>query len=398
MLYVGNRAKALFSNYNLDNILMCDIDNVANNLPKIDSIEQHPVIVFPPFNVAKKENEGEDADPILYIAENWGVLSVFDGMGGAGVRKYKHICTGEEHTAAYWGARIVRDCVLSMLKSCPKEMSPLRYVEENLHGVIENTLNKKIQEFPNANCAVLNKMLRKLPTTMAMLAFEIVENNVIVNSYWAGDSRLYMLTKDHLTFLSIDDADAADGDPFSPANMDLAMNNAISQEREFKINKVGRSFLISADNPFILIAATDGCFGYFKNPIEFESMLRKELLNAQNSADFMGRIKQTIIDNIQQDDFSMVAFAFGTSSFESLQNSFNIQNAPITTEYFKWKRKRGQKLKNYKNKISEIEQKLAINREKMEKLYSDLEKENMEWYAKYKETCVVVSRSEIKYV
>lgn len=360
--------------------------------------EQHPVIRFPQFNVAKKENESEDADPISFANDNWGVLSVFDGMGGAGARKYKHEGTGEEHTAAYWGSRIVKDSVLTMVKNCPKDVSPLQYIETNLHKEIKINLDKKIQEFSNVNSTVWNKMVRKLPTTMAMLAYEIKEDYVEVNSYWAGDSRLYMLTKDKLTFLSIDDADAEDGDPFSPANMDLAMNNAISQEKEFVINKVDCSFSISSDSPFILIAATDGCFGYYKNPIEFEAMLRYGLLRSSDPASFMERVKQAIIDNVQQDDFSMVAVAFGSSNFEALKKTFANQDATITTEYFKWKRKYDRKLRRYKSKIFDLEKKLIANRDKMEECYSYVEKENMEWYAKYKETYEVVSRSEIKSV
>jgi hypothetical protein len=40
------------------------------------------------FCTAKVAGEGEDADPILRVGPDLGLLGVFDGMGGAGGRVY----------------------------------------------------------------------------------------------------------------------------------------------------------------------------------------------------------------------------------------------------------------------------------------------------------------------
>ena len=61
------------------------------------------------FCTAKVAGEGEDADPILRVGPDLGLLGVFDGMGGAGGRVYD---TPEgRHTGAWIAARFARNVV-----------------------------------------------------------------------------------------------------------------------------------------------------------------------------------------------------------------------------------------------------------------------------------------------
>lgn len=358
-----------------------------------------PIELFGSFNVPKKENEGEDADPLSFVDNNlnWGSIGVFDGMGGAGAKKYKNIKTDEEHTSAYWGSRIVRDCVEDLLIMRPKGTNPFEWIDTMLHSSIVDKLNEKIKDFPNANGAVLSKMTRKLPTTMAMSTYEINDNNVDISTYWSGDSRVYLLKKDTLEILTIDDVNAEDGDPFSPINMDLAMNNAISQEREFRINKSFVQMSLSSESPFLLIAATDGCFGYYKNPIEFEAMLRNCLTKAENAKEYLGKIQEAIIDNIQQDDFSISIVGFGSDNFEDYKKILSSdKDIELITGYFDWRKSADEQQTEVKKQISGLETELNTLRDKLERLHSIQEKENMDWYAKYKETFSVVKRDDIK--
>ena len=41
------------------------------------------------FNLHKVAGQGEDADPILRVGPDLGLLAVFDGMGGAGETVYE---------------------------------------------------------------------------------------------------------------------------------------------------------------------------------------------------------------------------------------------------------------------------------------------------------------------
>ena len=376
---------------------ICDEKKAQDTEDKMHGIQ--PIRKFGVFNVPKKENEGEDADPICNVDDNlnWGVIATFDGMGGAGAKKYKHISTGIEHTSAYWGSRAVKECVEDLIQKRPKGKCPTQWVILNLHECIKNKLNDAILEFSNANGSVLSKMTRKLPTTMAMSIYEIKEDDVEITTLWAGDSRVYLLLRDTIEILTIDDANAEDDDPFSPMNMDLAMNNAISQDREFRINKSFKTMQMATETPFLLISATDGCFGYYKNPLEFEAMLRTSLSNANNENEYLENIKQSIIENIQQDDFSISIVGFGDSDFQHYKSILSSdKDCELITNYYDWRHNIESKEADIKKRISILETQLVECREEIERLHSTEEQENLNWYAKYKETFSVVKREDIK--
>mgnify|MGYP003307775845 CR=1 FL=1 len=153
------------------------------------------------FNVEKKKDAGEDADPTLDadINRSWGVLAVYDGMGGAGARKYTHKDTQEEHTSAYWASRYVKGAIEELIKLRPIGVNPVEYLESNMHVAIKQCLDKEISNFPSASSSAVSKLLAKLPTTMALCVYEIVDENLNVSCYWAGDSRVYMFDGEKLT-------------------------------------------------------------------------------------------------------------------------------------------------------------------------------------------------------
>lgn len=313
------------------------------------------------FNVPKKVSYGEDADPYDCVDANksWGVISVFDGMGGAGARKYIHDETQEEHTSAYWASRFVYSAVKELIEERNTKHigeNPISFIETHLHQQIKDKLDTEIAHFPSAS-STMSKMIRKLPTTMAMCAYEIKDGIVHTKTYWAGDSRIYMFDLEGMSFLTIDDADAPDNDPFSPVNMDLTMNNAISQERPFRINKYEIDIPLDKEKPFVLMACSDGCFGYFKNPIEFERMVRSELLDAKNWDEWSDRMRDAIIRNGQSDDLSMVAVTLGveSTSFDNFKQRMQARlSNPIFKDYQSWKNKNQLKQNDLSRKVGEL--------------------------------------------
>lgn len=326
------------------------------------------------FNVPKKVNYGEDADPYDCVDTNrsWGVISVFDGMGGAGARKYVHDETQEEHTSAYWASRFVYSAVKELIEERNTKHigeNPISFIETHLHQQIKDKLDTEIAHFPSAS-STMSKMIRKLPTTMAMCAYEIKDGIVHTKTYWAGDSRIYMFDLEGMSFLTIDDADAPDNDPFSPVNMDLAMNNAISQERPFRINKYEIDIPLDKERPFVLMACSDGCFGYFKNPIEFERMVRSELLDAKKWDEWSDRMRDAIIRNGQSDDLSMVAVALGVESmsFDNFKQRMQERlSNPIFEGYQSWKEENQSKQDVLSHEVDRLTEKVSRLSEERDK-------------------------------
>lgn len=328
------------------------------------------------FNVPKKEDHGEDADPYVDVDtnRNWGIISVFDGMGGAGARKYKNANTGEEHTSAWWASRYVKEAVETLMSSRVKGKNPITFLEANMKAAIVSKLNEVIKIFPAANTSLLSKMMRKLPTTMALCAYFIDEKGITINCYWSGDSRVYMFDKNKMYFLTKDDVDAADGDPFSPANMDLAMNNTICQDRDFVINKSTITIPKTPNNPIVLIVATDGCFGYFRNPIEFEYTIRNTLSLSKQFDGWMPLIKKAIIDNIQQDDFSMALIEIGDTNFDSTREQLTAcLSNDLFKRYYDWRISCNNTQEKLFADISAIEKKINQSREEANKAKDAIE-------------------------
>ena len=333
-----------------------------------------PLCLIKGFNIPKPEmdNEGEDADPYINVdsGKNWGVIGVFDGMGGAGARKYKHEQTQEEHSSAYWASRYVREAINTMMEQRPIGTHPIDYMEERIHQVIVDKLQNEISNFPNAS-SIMSKMIRKLPTTMALATYFIQDGLITINCYWVGDSRIYYFDKNSIKFLTIDDANAPDNDPFSPDNMDLAMNNAICQDREFYINKSTIEMPFDKSNPVLLMAATDGCFGYFKNPIEFELMLRDQLNKSDEWGQWSDGVKEAIRLNGHHDDFSMTMVAIGVEEnefyrFQEIMTP-HIKKESIFSEYIEWKSSASTKQKQIDEDINNLNAQMEQNRVKKEK-------------------------------
>ncbi len=416
---------ALEADINLKSIFADEYDALSSayhSAKELNEIEDsfygdYPLLPIGTLNVEKKSDAGEDANPILNVqtGRNWGILGVFDGMGGAGARKYTHNLTKEEHTSAYWASRFVRDAVECLMSSRPIGTNPIEYIEKEIHKAIKHKLDGEIQNFPAAASTAVSKLLAKLPTTMALCAYQIVENHIDINCYWAGDSRVYMFDGKKLHFLTIDDADAPDGDPFSPANMDLAMNNKICQDHEYRINKSSVRVEMDSATPIVLFAATDGCFGYYKNPIEFENMMLS-VMYSFDVKQWISKIKDAIIDNIQQDDFSMSAVLIGNEDYKPLLRHINNRlSKTIFKEYLSWREKERREqediikqidnygtriekkldgLKDVKASIGDISQKLNSFNDVFESIVNTLEKyssnnnipiENVSIYTKLKE-------------
>ena len=327
-----------------DRIIECYNNAKAAILKEESYYGDFPIINIGGFNVPKITDEGEDADPLIDINEkrNWGIISVFDGLGGAGGVDYTHNMSKERHKGAYWASRFVRESIEKLMHNRPKGEEPLEYIEKNIKGFIINYLNEKIKEFTIANSDVKAKdMDFVFPTTMALCVYKLEDSKLTINCYWAGDSRIYLFDGHKFIFLTIDDSEAG-GDPFSTVNADLPMNNKISQNKVFHINKSVYIHELKNDIPISLIATTDGCYGYYLNPIEFEHMLLSCLIN-EESSNYMGRIQQSVIDNGQQDDLSMAITVIGGEKEYSI-NNFKILaadrlNNPVFINYFNWRKK-----------------------------------------------------------
>lgn len=253
------------------------------------------------LNQEKKYQLGEDADPLLIIKGEIGIMGVFDGMGGAGATEYV-LADGTKHTGAYIASRLV-------CKSC------FEFFEQLLQYNIETTewqqdikahLDKYVLENSIKQSGLRSPIIRILPTTLSVIAFKYEISNIDIYSYWCGDSRNYMLTSKGLMQISTDDLKSQQ-DPLENLRNDDALSNCICQDKEFTINKL---HLENQQLPVILLSATDGCFGYLPSPMHFENIILDTLMQSNGIGQWKNNIIE-ILRPISGDDFSMSIVMLG---------------------------------------------------------------------------------------
>lgn len=240
----------------------------------------------------KKDGLGEDSMPLIYSSSNTLCVGVFDGMGGAGATEYPTLTIGNK-TGAYLSSRVVRAVCFDWLDKNGK-IEILGLKEE-----ISKYFNYLLSIWNIKPSGLRSGFVRVLPTTLAIVEATRNGSRIDVSSYWAGDSRNYVLLTSGLKQLSSDDL-RQPKDPLENLRSDDALSNCICQDKPFEIN-VNR---VRFYEPIIILSATDGCFGYLLTPMHFEFILLDCLMKSSNCTEWSEAIRKTL-SPISSDDFTI---------------------------------------------------------------------------------------------
>lgn len=266
------------------------------------------------FNLAKVPGQGEDSDPIVREGRELGLIGVFDGMGGAGGTVY--VTADGPRTGAYLASRVARDVV-------EERMLALLDPEWNLDGAaaardlqrhVHAALADKLAGLNAPTSGLRSRLLRALPTTMALMALQCREprkGRWAAHLFWSGDSRVYVLdpvTGAHQ--LTRDDLRDA-GDALVNLRQDSVVSNAMSADTEFVVHHHEVELMA----PFLAVAATDGCFGYVRTPIHFEHLVLAALRDSDDTGSW-SRVLQQRIAAITGDDAAMAVLGVGADHDE----------------------------------------------------------------------------------
>jgi len=265
------------------------------------------------FNLGKIPDHGEDSDPILRDGPDLGLLAVFDGMGGAGGTVYE--TEDGPRSGAYLASRISRDVVEQRMLQLlvPDWNLKGAAAAEDLRRSVEEALQERLAALKAPKSALRSRLLRALPTTMAVIALQRTHRSGsrwLAHVFWAGDSRAYVLQADGAQQLTTDDL-REPSDAMDNLRRDSVVSNAMSADTAFHVSYRR----VELDGPFLLLCATDGCFGYLPTPMHFEHLVLAPLTTAR-TVDAWSEAVQREISAVTGDDASMAAMAVGADLSE----------------------------------------------------------------------------------
>lgn len=242
-----------------------------------------------------------------------GIIGVFDGCGGAGARKHAFY---SDKTEAYMAARLCAGVFYDRFRECyPAPLPPEEFVSQHLVPSITGCLQQFQPPKEAGAFEVRGSMVRTLPTTAAAALIQSVDGGFqLISPIWAGDSRVYILDYQGLAQLTVDDTSVPD--PMENLYNDGILRNVLCSDRPVKIHT--RS--VRMDYPFLVIAATDGCFGYYSTPMEFEGVILDALFASEN-LDQWEQAMAEAIGTVAGDDHTMCIAGYGYQDFQQLKAS-----------------------------------------------------------------------------
>jgi hypothetical protein len=261
------------------------------------------------FNLAKIEGQGEDCDPILREGRELGLAAVFDGMGGSGGTVYE--TADGPRTGAYLASRVARDVVehrmLDLLD--PEWDLDGPDTARDLQQTVKSALAGRLAELNAPASGLRSRLLRALPTTMALAAMQRREHGGDLwdcHLFWAGDSRAYVFEPASGAHqLTVDDIRGS-GDAMANLREDSVVSNAMSADTDFVVHH----HQVQLSAPFLVVAATDGSFGYVPTPMHFEYLVLAALRDSDDPESWSSMM-QASIGEVTGDDASMALLGVG---------------------------------------------------------------------------------------
>jgi hypothetical protein len=269
------------------------------------------------FNLAKVAGQGEDADPIVRQGRDLGLVGVFDGMGGAGGTVYE--TEDGPRTGAYIGARLARDVVEARMLAIldPEWNLDAAMAARDLQREVQQALAERLSALNAPPSGLRSRLLRALPTTMAVMALQRREprsGRWSGHVLWSGDSRVYLFHPEQGCGQLTRDDLRDHGDALANLRQDSVVSNAMSADTAFVVHH----HEVQLAAPFLAVVATDGCFGYVPTPIHFEHLVLASLRDSTDTASWSSLLQERIAA-VTGDDASLAVLGVGADHEEFRQ-------------------------------------------------------------------------------
>lgn len=336
--------------------------------------------------IEKSEGMGEDAQPILEVQDNKGILAVFDGLGGSGSTTYTDT-NGKMRSGAYLAARMAQRVMLERWQEFDVSAESITPFLDDLEANLQKNFQKLASKLSPASMAILKgSTLKKFPTTIASIIYSrlhaadlvALENPPGIKSgayqiacAWAGDSRCYMLhPTDGLQQLTKDDT-VFESDAYSSLYNDPPISKTINAEDRVTLNRE----LFYLTSPSIILVCSDGCYNYLETPMHFEQILLSSLVTAKDIIEWQNALT-IALGKVAGDDVSLALVAIGWKDFLSMRKDFETRFKHVDNIYF-------DPLEKIRLSIQDLENRLETARKQQDELKSSLWKEYKQNYMQF---------------
>ncbi len=279
-------------------------------------------------NGEMKEKNGEDSYAFS-VNDRYGMVSVFDGCGGIGSRKYAEF---DYKTGAYISSRVSGEVFdrwfneFSLKGNSTLSKATLPKICEEIRVSVTEKL--KDVESNTESTMIKGALTKSFPSTASIALFSRKDKDSVAIGYiWAGDSRGYVLTANGMNQITKDDIEV-ECDAMENLTNDSKLTNMLCASGDFRLN----SKFVTLSGPGIIITATDGCFGYFSTPMEVEYMIIESLMNSKSVNEWKENI-HSYIKRFTGDDYTMGIAVLGYKNFKGIKDSYIKRYNYLTEKY-----------------------------------------------------------------
>lgn len=263
------------------------------------------------------ENSGEDS---YYYSSNEDkcISAVFDGCGGLGAQKYSELNNKK-------GAYIASRAASAGVEAWFGEYCDKRTRKGDIKKYIDMCL-AECNKYSGNEFELKGSMVRKFPTTMSVITVEENGGKFDVSYMWCGDSRGYLFDENGAHQITDDDIDGEDA--LTNLTNDGVLNNVVS----FDGNYIVHEKTLKRQAPFMTVTATDGCFGYYKTPMEFEFSILYTMSLSENVNEWREKLGE-FINRFTGDDYTVCIAAVGFGSFQRLKTFYKRRMDRLYDKY-----------------------------------------------------------------
>ena len=254
------------------------------------------------------------------------LVAVLDGCGGTGARRYQ--------LAEGWsGARLASHLAGRRLERWFHESGREERTAEDQALALHDALAEELLAAKEALAGegvsrISSRLSKELPTTLAALTAALCSNACVrLRSFWAGNSRTYVLLPRGLRQLSRDDL-VGGYDPWEDLSRDGVLSNSVNASVPFVIHAAETA----VTPPCLILAATDGVFSYFDSPIRLEWLLLSTLREAESPLAWEKALREEL-GALAADDHTLQLAALGFESFAELQKAYAGRLEQLEREY-----------------------------------------------------------------